>query len=164
VPGAGFYPIGASHIMFGRDGHWYADGERIANRRIALLFSRHLVRLGDGSYALVMGDEKASVEVQDTPWVVTRVDGHPDRGFRVTLNDETQERLDPASLAIEPDHAFSCRVKGGTRVRFLRSAYNVLARYIDAGGEAGRFVLEVQGRRHLLAPRRPDDGQAGDRT
>ena len=112
MPGAGFYPIGASHITFGRDGSWYADGERITNRRIALLFSRHLVRLADGRYALVMGDEKASVEIEDTPWVVTRVDGHPDHGFRVTLNDETHEPLDPTSLAIEPDNARVWNSKG----------------------------------------------------
>ena len=151
MPSAGFYPIGASRIVFGRDGHWYADGERITNSRIALLFSRHLVQRSDGSYALVMGDEMAAVEVEDTPWVVTRIDGDSRTGFMVTLNDRTQEPLDPGSLAIGPDNAFSCLVKGGsTRARFVRAAHHALARHVEPTGDRGEFVIEISGRRYSL--------------
>lgn len=164
MPRAGFYPIGASQIAFRRDGHWYADGERITNHRIALLFSRHLVERPDGTYALVMGDEKAPVEVEDTPWVVTAIDGDPDHGFTVTLNDETREPLQPASLIVEDDDAFSCEVKGGTRARFLRPAHHTLACYVETSGGPGQFVLEVQGRRHVLAPAGREPTRAGDLT
>ena len=36
---AGFYAIESHEIRFGRDGEWYSDGERIANAKIAALFS-----------------------------------------------------------------------------------------------------------------------------
>lgn len=152
MPGAGFYPIGSSHIAFRRDGHWYADGERITNRRIALLFSRHLVQRPDGTYAVVMGDEQAAVDVEDTPWTVVQVDGDPQVGFTVTLNDQTQERLDPETLAVGPDDSLSCRVKGATaRARFLRPAHYSLARWIES--RSGHFVLTMQGHRYDVAAR-----------
>jgi hypothetical protein len=151
MPSAGFYPIGASRIVFGRDGYWYADGERITNSRIALLFSRHLVQRSDGSYALVMGDEKATVEVEDTPWVVTQIDGDSRSGFVLTLNDQSQEPLAPGSLAVGPDNAFSCLVKGGSaRARFVRSAHHALARHVEPAGSPGEFVIEIKGRRYPL--------------
>ncbi len=155
MPGAGFYPIGASRIVFGRDGRWYADGERITNPRIALLFSRHLVQRDDGTYALVMGDEKAAVEVEDTPWTVIGVDGDPARGFTITLNDRTTEALDPESIRIGSDNSFSCRVKRDARARFLRPAHNTLARHVEPADGAAGFTLRVRGRRYALAAGSP---------
>lgn len=151
MPGAGFYPIGASEIVFRRDGHWYADGERITNAKIELLFSRHLVRNPDGGYALVMGDERAAVDVEDTPWVITRIDGDPAQGFMVTLNDRSTEPLDPSTLEIGPDESLSCRVKGGAaRARLLRPAHNALSRFVEPAGEPGRFAIRVAGGRHVV--------------
>jgi hypothetical protein len=156
MPGAGFYAIGASHIRFGRDGHWYADGERITNRRIALLFARHLRRRADGTWGVEMGDERAPVDLEDTPWVVTQVEGDPTHGFTVTLNDQTQESLDPATLAVGADQSFSCAVKAGVvRARFLRRAHYALARWAEPGDAPGSFVLTVDGRRHLLGAEPP---------
>jgi hypothetical protein len=155
VPGAGFYAIGASRIVFGRDGRWYADGERITNPRIALLFSRHLVQRDDGTYALVMGDERAPVEVEDTPWTVIRVDGDPAHGLTLTLNDRTTEPLEPETLRIAADSSFSCRVKGRARARFLRSAHNALAQHVEPAGDAGGFAIRIGGRRYPLPAEAP---------
>jgi hypothetical protein len=151
MAGVGFYAIESSCIVFGRDGKWYADGEPITNPRIALLFSRHLVQRPDGSYALVIGDEQAPVEVEDTPWVVTAIDDDRNQGFIVTLNDRTQEPLVPETLAVSADNALYCRVKGGTaRARFLRSVHYACARYVEATGERGRFVIKIAGHRYSL--------------
>lgn len=151
---AGFYAISASRIVFGRDGHWYADGELITNPRIALLFSRHLVRSDNGSYQIVMGDERATVEVEDTPWVVTTIEGTPERGFVITLNDGSQEPLRPGSIMIEDDDAFSCEVKNGSaRARFLRPAHYAFARHAEAADATGSFSIVIEGRRYDLARR-----------
>ncbi len=156
MPGAGFYAIGASRIVFGRDGYWYADGERITNPRIALLFSRHLLRRADGTWAIEMGDERAPVEIEDTPWVVTQVEGDPTLGFTIALNDRTRERLDPATLTLGSDQAFSCTVKAGAvRARFLRRAHYALARWAEPGDAPGGFVLVVTGCRHRLGVEPP---------
>jgi len=152
MTGPPLYVIASSRIVFGRDGCWYVNGAPVTNQRIALLLSRHLVRRPDGSHAVVVGREEAAVEIEDTPWVVTEVDGDGKRGFLVTLNDQTCEPLDPGSLSVGPDNAFSCSVKGGMgRARFLRSAHHHLAWYVEAAEEPGEFAIEVQGRRYSVA-------------
>lgn len=149
MPRAGFFPIGNTTIRFGGDGHWYADGERIANRRIAALFSRHLHRAVDGSYRLRIADEEAPVMVDDTPYVVTGVDTDAVGAMCIELNDGTREALAPESLTVGADDVMYCRVKGGSEpARFLRPAYYQLARYIvhsDEGfvfaGPQGRYRI-----------------------
>jgi hypothetical protein len=147
---AGFTAIGSSRIRFGKDGRWYSDDEPIPNAAIRRLFSRTLSVLPDGRARLELGEDRADVIVEDTPWVVTAVDGDPGAGFTVVLNDETREPLDPATLRVGPEHVLYCRVKGGTHeARFLRPAYYDLVRHLEVD-EAGEPVLPVGGRRLRL--------------
>ncbi len=139
---AGFWAVSSGAISFGRDGRWYTDGEPIGNPRIAFLFSRCLRQTEDGRWQLAMGVERAFVTVEDTPWVVTGVEREGD-GFRLRLNDGSEERLDPASLAVGAGHVLYARVKNGPRARFLRPAYYQLAPAIEERG--GRFVLVSDG-------------------
>src|SRR5215472_5065909 len=97
---AGFYAVESGKISFRRDGNWYTDEERIDNPRIALLFSRSIRRNPDGSYFLQVGDERASITVEDTPYVVKSTAGDAARGFVVVLNDEEREPLDGNSLEV----------------------------------------------------------------
>lgn len=148
---AGFTAIGSGTIRFGRDGLWYSDDEVIPNAAIRRLFSRTLRVLPDGRGRLELGEDRADVVIEDTPWVVVRVDGDPGRGFTVTLNDETREPLDPTSLRVGDDHVLYCRVKNGAHeARFLRPAYYELARHAEPG-PGGRVLLPVGGRRVGLA-------------
>ena len=103
---------------FGRDGQWYCDGEPIPNRAICRLYSRAMTISADGRGRLELGEDKAWVEIEDTPWVVTQVDGDPTRGFTLHLNDETTEPLDPSTLTVGADDVLYTRVKHGQRVRF----------------------------------------------
>jgi hypothetical protein len=142
MPSAGFYAIHNSRIRFGRDGVWYADDEPIANRRIADLFSRHVHRRADGGYELRIADERAAIEVEDTPYVVVGVTRTP-ASIDVELNDGTREPLDPSSLEVGENEVLYCRVKRGTeRARFLRPAYYQIAPQTFEK-EGGRFVLRV---------------------
>ena len=144
MPKAGFWAIESHIIRFGRDGRWYADDEPIANPRIADLFARHVTRAEDGSWWLRIGDERAKIVVDDTPWVVTRVDGDPQRGFRITLNDGSSEDLAPASLALGDEDVLYCDVKSGAhRARFLRPAQSELLGHVTSDGD--RFILPVPG-------------------
>lgn len=153
MPSAGFYAIEGHRIRFGRDGEWYSDGERIANRRIALLFSRCVRRDSNEGYLLQMGDERAPLEVEDTPFVVRQIDGDAERGFTLWLNDDTREALDPVSLRSGPDNVLYCRIKGGEyEARLLRPAHYALAQWVSADLDGG-FVLQVGGRRHPIVPR-----------
>ena len=149
---AGFTAISSGTIRFGKDGRWYSDGEPIPNRAICRLFSRAMKVQTNGRGRLELGEDKAEVTIEDTPWVVVAVEGDPARGFTVVLNDETREPLDPASLRVGAENVLYCRVKGGHEARFLRPAYYDLLRHAEPD-EGGRVVLPVGGRRVPLGER-----------
>lgn len=152
MPTAGFYAIESHSIRFGRDGEWYSDGERIDNRRIAELFSRCVRKNPQGGYMLQMGDERAPLEVEDTPFVVRQIEGDAERGFSVLLNDGTSEPLDPSTVRSGADHAFYCRVKHGEcEARLLRPAHYALARWVESD-ETG-YRLTVHGRTYPIDAR-----------
>src|SRR5690606_14506329 len=135
------YAIHNSEIRFGKDGEWYADGERIANPRIARLFSRSIQPGPDGGYILQVGDESASILVDDTPYVVTGVT--VGEGIRVMLNDGSEEETAADTIEMSDDNVFYCRVKGGSvPARLLRQAHYQLAAHVVEGAD-GKFVLRV---------------------
>ena len=144
---AGFTAISSGKIRFGKDGLWYSDDEVIPNRAIRRLFSRTLQVRADGRGRLELGEDRADVIIDDTPWVVTHVEGDSSAGFTILLNDETSEPLDASTLSVSADDVLYCRVKGGAyRARFLRPAYYALMRHVEPAPEGG-FVLPVGGRR-----------------
>lgn len=143
MPRAGFTAISSGKIKFGKDGLWYSDDEVIPNRAIRRLFSQTLIVSPEGRARLELGEDKADVIIEDTPWVVTGVEGTPATGFTVILNDETSEALDPASLRVGPENVLYCRVKRGAHeARFLRPAYYELTRHAEPG-PGGEAVLRV---------------------
>ena len=147
---AGFTAISSGKIRFGKDGRWYSDDEPIPNRAICRLFSRAMKVETNGRGRLELGEDKADVIIEDTPWVVTAVEGDPARGFTVVLNDETREPLDPASLRVGAENVLYCRVKGGAHeARWLRPAYYDLMRHAEPAA-GGAVVLPVAGRRIRL--------------
>ncbi|MGO9601930.1 MAG: DUF1285 domain-containing protein [Candidatus Binataceae bacterium] len=153
MPRAGFYAVESGKISFRRDGNWYTDEERIDNARIALLFSKSIQQNADGSYYLKVGDERASIEVEDTPYVVRTLEDDELGGFMMVLNDDEREPLDAATLEVGADNALYARVKDGKyRARFLRNAYYHLADRLEAD-DAGRFFLNLRGARHRIGKR-----------
>ncbi len=148
---AGFYAVESGRISFRRDGNWYSDDDRIDNPRIALLFSKSIRQNPDGSYFLQVGDERAAITVEDTPYVVRTLEDDELGGFLMVLNDDSRESLDASTLEVGPDNALYARVKGGGfRARFLRTAYYHLADRLEAD-EGGRIFLNLRGERHFIA-------------
>ena len=153
MPRAGFYAIQAATIRFGRDGRWYADDEPITNPRIADLFSRHVCRDPAGGYMIRMGDERAHIVVDDTPYVVIGVTPGASGAFKIELNDRSVEELNPSSLAVAQDDVLYCQVKNDSEpARFLRQAYYQLAPYIRATN-ATHFALDGGGTLHPIQRR-----------
>src|ERR1700747_183336 len=108
---AGFYAVESGKISFRRDGNWYSDDERIDNPRIALLFSQSIKRNPDGSYYLQVAEERASITVEDTPYVVKSLEDDQLGGFMMVLNDDTLEPLNPAEREIGADTRLQAGVK-----------------------------------------------------
>ena len=123
------------------EGNWFcADGE-ITHPRTMQLFSRSIKKTPAGGYQLVIGKESCPIEVEDTPFMVRRVDFSPDRIF-LTLNDDTEEILDLSSLKIGENHILYCRVKGGEfPARFLRKAYYQLADRVEYNQKWGYYLV-----------------------
>ena len=150
---AGFTAIGAGTIRFGKDGRWYCDDEPIVNQAICRLYSRTLIVEPDGSARLQLGEDRARVVIEDTPWVVTHVDGDPQGGFTVHLNDGSEEPLDVAGLQVSAENVLYCRVRDGRHAaRLLRPAHYELLRHLEQAPD-GAFVLRVGERRHPIASR-----------
>jgi len=150
MPKAGFYTVESGKISFRRDGNWYSDDDRIDNPRIAKLFSQSIKRNPDGSYFLQVAEERASIAVEDTPYVVRALEDDELGGFVMVLNDDTREPLDPEAIEIGADNVLYARVKGGDwRARFLRSAYYHLSDRFESDNR-GRYYLNLRGKRHLL--------------
>ncbi len=138
---AGFYPIHNSEIRFAADGYWYADGERIVNKKIARLFAGSIGRAADGGYELRVGDERASILVDDTPYVVTAVKVNDE--LVVDLNDGSTETVAPDRIEVGDANVFYCPVKEGReRARLLRAAHYQLAEHIQESPSGG-FQLEL---------------------
>src|SRR5437773_1283075 len=110
---AGFYAVESGKISFRRDGNWYSDEDRIDNPRIALLFSKSIRRNPDGSYYLQVAEERASITIEDTPYVVKSVEDDGNGGFVLILNDDEREPLDPARVEVGGENVLYTRVKGG---------------------------------------------------
>ncbi len=134
----GFTTIESEPLRFGRDGRWYAGDEPITHRRIAALFARHLRRDADGRWWVELGEERAPVEIEDTPFVVTRVDATPEGGFRIELNDGTSEPLALDRLFLAGDVLYAEVKRGTTPARFLRAPQaELLARVRERDGQWG---------------------------
>jgi len=152
---AGFYAVESGKISFRRDGNWYTDDERIDNPRIALLFSKSIQSNPDGTFFLQVGDERAPISVEDTPYVVLTLEDDGLGGFTMLLNDDSREPLDACALQVGADHALYARVKSRKlRARFLRNAYYHLADRLESD-ETGRFFLNLGGVRYPIASAPP---------
>jgi uncharacterized protein len=147
MPKAGFWAIDPTRkISFGKDGWWYANDERIQNRRINRLFSQHLRNTATGAYEIAIGWDRVIVEINDTPYVVTRVTGNAEQGLTLRLNDESEELLDAATLRIGEEDVLYCQVKNRQHAaRFLRPAYYQLAAYVQEDPATAQFLVRVRG-------------------
>ena len=161
---AGFWAIDPTRkIHFGKDGRWYANDERIRNPRINKLFSTCLRPTSDGGFEIVLGRDRAAVEIEDTPYVVTRVSGDARQGLTLRLNDDSEEALAPDTLSVGPGDVLYCRVKNRRfAARFLRPAYYQIAAYVreevgeDADGTG--FALQMGGAVHPIRRLAADRG------
>ena len=154
MPKAGFWAIDPTRkISFGKDGWWYANDERIENRRINVLFSQHLRKTPEGTYEIAIGRDRVAVEIDDTPYVITRVSGDSEQGFTLRLNDESEEALDPHTLHIGQGHVLYCRVKGNEHLaRFLRPAYYQLTAHVQEDTKTHSYMLKVRDRLFSIGP------------
>jgi hypothetical protein len=145
-----------SFIRIDKEGVWYYRGNEMFRKDIVKLFYKNLKRDASGSYYIDLENDMASLEVEDTAYVVTAISkfGSPAEGnerISLLLNDETQEELDCESLRVGDDNILYCTVKAdGHGARFLRSSYYQIAEFFDYDDDRDSYFLPLNGKRHYI--------------
>lgn len=100
-------------IVLDEEGLWSHQGEPFENPALIALFSRSLVRTPGGTWLVHVPPFSYPVEVRDTPYYVrsARCDGDQ---VVLHLSDDSEERLDPATLRYVEGRGLYCRVKAGS--------------------------------------------------
>lgn len=141
-------------IRVDKEGRFWHLGAEMTHPGINRLLMEHVQQDDKGRYVIELAGQRCEVEVEDTFFVIIRVDYVPDKEdaaekFLLTLNDETQEELEPATLKLGAENVLYARVKSGRfPARFLRKSYYQIAKHIVE--KAGRFVLPYRGREYPL--------------
>lgn len=103
-----------------RNGDWYHDDVEITHPGILANLRNNLKWDAVGYF--IQTRVRIPVEVEDVPWVVTRIERRGD-ALHGVLNDGTETTIDPAALRIGRDEIPYCMVKGGRfEARLARAA------------------------------------------
>jgi hypothetical protein len=139
-------------IRLDREGRLWHEGAEIAHPGLRRALLRWLDRRDDGRPILRLDERRyAYVDVDDADLLVLAARWDGDRAL-VTLNDETTEELDYASLAVGDDDALYCRVRGGVlEARITTPAYYTLAERIEETDDG--FALRAVGRLFVIGDR-----------
>jgi len=141
-------------IYIDKEGKWYHEGAEIIRPDFIQFFFEHLELDDHGRYIVNWNGQRCYIEVEDTAFVVRKVDfiggnGSPKEAI-IHLSDGTKEKLDPETLYVGKEDVLYCRVKGGKfPARFLRPAYYQLAEFIEE--DKGQFYLLVGGKRYPVS-------------
>ncbi len=139
-------------IILTRNGVWLADGTEISHEPTRRLFAKSLKKDAAG-YFLSIGRETKRITVEDTAYFVHRIDGSPNAGFELWINDETHEKLVPSTLEYRPGRLV-CRIKSGAKegaekAKFLHAAYFDLLKSLEEDSKS--YFLKIGGVRVELA-------------
>ncbi len=148
-----------SFIRIDKEGTWHYKGNEMFRKDIVKLFYENLKRDETGRYYIELENDMASLDVEDTAYVVRAVYrfGTAEEGnerIAVVLNDETLEEIDCATLCIGRDNVLYCSVKpGGHPARFLRSSYYQIADFFDHDESRDAYFLTLNGSRYYIRNR-----------
>ena len=144
-------------LRIDREGRWYCDGREVVHPAIYLHFNRCLHMDSAGRYFICTGGQTCTVEVEDAPFVVVRVEreeraSDEPGNILIHLNDATCEPLMLNSLWIGEHNVLYCKVKEGLfHARFLRPAYYHLAEFVQCEQSTGMFYILHGGERYYIS-------------
>jgi hypothetical protein len=135
-------------LRIDRNGDWFDGDVEITHAGILANLRSTLRRDTDGYF--IQTRVRIPVEVEDTPFVVTRLER---RGEALTavLNDGSHSVVDPATLRLGPDAVPYAAVKDGSvEARLSRAAAFQLLSLAVWDDATGRGVLKLGGREYVL--------------
>jgi uncharacterized protein len=145
----------AGDIFVDAEGDWFYQGNKIIREDILAFFYDHLECAADNSYSVAWEGQRCDLKVDDTPFVITRVDrvSSPEGGrdlFSLAIKHVSPpEILDPESLWVGKDNVLYGRVRSARfPARFSRPAYYQMAEWIQENPVTGEFFLEINDERY----------------
>ena len=141
-----------SGIRLDAEGGFWHDGERIENTNVSRAFHRGLERAPDGRWMVRFGWDWAYIQVDDAPYQVLGLSMDGAR-IQLRLDDETEEPLDPSTLATSDEGVLYAQVKQGAEARLSRAAQGQLADALEE--RDGRLVLRLGARAFEVGVRNP---------
>ena len=130
-------------LRIDREGDWYDEGVQVTHPGVLANLRANLRRDGDGHF--IQTRVRIPVKVDDTPFVVTRVERRGDE-LHAYLNDGADARLDPASLRLGAGDAPYAKVKQHAfEARFNRAAAWQLLQIAEYDEASGIGTLRVHG-------------------
>jgi len=134
-------------LRIDRDGAWYHDDAEVTHAGI-LANLRENLQVDEQGHYLQIGPARVPVEVEDTPFIVERVEVEGD-GLTATLNDLSRESLALDSLRMDERGIPRGRVKGGRfAARLSRAATYQMLQLVQPG--EGGPALVLGGRRYRV--------------
>jgi len=134
-------------LRIDREGVWFHDDAEVTHAGIVANLRDNL-QVDERGHFLQIGPARVPVEVEDTPFLVERVE-EEGPGLVATLNDLTREPVALGTLRIDEQGVPRCRVKGGRfDARLSRAATYQLLQHARPDAGSGRPVLVLGGRAH----------------
>jgi hypothetical protein len=138
------------HLRIDRNGDWFDGDVQVTHPGVLRNLRAGLRRDSDGYF--IQTNVRIPVEVDDVPWVITRLEPRAG-GLHAQVNDDTEEIIDPASIRIGPGHVPYCTIKGGAfTARLDRAAAYQLLSLADYDEVSERGTLRLDGRIYALGP------------
>lgn len=140
-------------LRIDRTGRIWHQGVEVSHPRMRSALLRWLDVRDDGRDIVRLDDTRyAYVDVEDAHLRAVSARWQGDR-IRLALDDGSEEELAYATLAVAPDGALVCRVRGGRlRGRFTTAAQHAVASAIvEEPSSSSGFALEARGRRWPIA-------------
>jgi hypothetical protein len=125
------------------DGDWYDEGVQITHPGVLANLRGNLRRDADGYF--IQTRVRIPVRVDDAPFVVTRVERRDD-ALHAYLNDESEQRVDPATVRLGAGDVPYAAVKDGAfEARFNRAAAFQLLQLAEYDEASGVGTLRLSG-------------------
>ena len=138
-------------LFIDKDGKWYQNGVEIIHAGVLRQFMEALETDSDNHYRIRIGKEVCSVEVEDTPFVVTGVTEDKDGNVLLVLNDGTSEIFNPETFRINDSNIpYSVVRNGKFPARFSRPAYYQFADRLDFDDREQTFFISLNGKKIII--------------
>jgi uncharacterized protein len=131
-------------LRIDRNGDWFDDDVQITHPGLVANLRNNLKRDAEGYF--IQTRVRIPVEVEDVPWVVTRIERRGE-ALQAVLNDDSEEAVNPSTLHIGSGDVPYCSVKGGRfAARLSRAATFQLLALAEPDPASGGDVLKLGGR------------------